>query len=78
MRSPKNGYRICTNKHMAVLPHLQPDPFTYLLTKFGTCTPTHENTPSARAHPDNKNMTIHTFTSWGVKKKEKTQEKQPV
>ena len=52
-------------------------PFTYLLTKLGTCTPTHENTPSTRARPDNKNMTIHTFMSW-VGKKKKPWEKQPV
>lgn len=45
-------------------------PFTYLLTKLGTCTPTHENTPSARVHPDNKNMTIHTLRA-GEKKKKK-------
>lgn len=44
-------------------------PFTYLLTKLGTCTPTHEHTPSARAHPDNKNMSIHTLQAGKRKKK---------
>ncbi len=52
-------------------------PFTYLLTKLGTCTPTHENTPSARAQPDNKNMTIHTLRA-GEKNAGMPSEKQPV
>lgn len=52
-------------------------PFTYLLTKLGTCTPTHENTPSARAHPDNKNMTIHTLRA-GKKTRTCLLEKQSV
>lgn len=43
-------------------------PFTCLLTKLGTCTPTHENTPSAHAHPKQEHEHSH-FTSW---------EKQPV
>lgn len=49
-------------------------PLTYLLTKHGTCTPNHKNTPSASAHPNNKNMTIHTLRAGGGKKEEKKHE----
>lgn len=35
-------------------------PFIYLLTKLGT-PPNKKHTPSAGAHPDNQNMTIHTL-----------------
>lgn len=52
-------------------------PFIYLLTKLGTCTPTHKNTPSARARPDNKNMSIHTLRA-GKKNTNMPSEKQPV
>ena len=52
-------------------------PFTYLLTKLGTCNPTHENTPSAHAHPDNKNTTIHTLRA-GKKTRTCLLEKRPV
>lgn len=79
-RIAERSCRIYSNTtHAAVVPHLRPEPLTYLLTKLGTYAapvpappsaspphphptlPAHENTPSARAQPDNMNMTIHTL-----------------
>lgn len=51
-----------TNKHAAFLPHLQPDPlYIYSPNLAPGPPPSKKHTPSARAHPDNKNMTIHTL-----------------
>lgn len=54
--------------HSYKQPHGSPStpptrPFTYLLTKLGTCTPTHESTPSAHAHPKQEHEHSH-FMSW--------------
>lgn len=57
-----------SHKHMAVLPHLRPDPLhIYLLTTLGTCTPAHENTPSARVQPRQQEHDHSHFTSLGPK-----------
>lgn len=53
--------------HMTVIPHLQPDPLHIYSPNLAPAPPpTYIYTPSAHAHPDDKNMTIHTLWA-GIK-----------
>lgn len=56
------SWRNYTNKHTAFPLHLQPDPLHIYLPNLAPAPPPSKKAiPSAHAHPDNKNMTIHTL-----------------